>query len=57
LSQYQLGRIHEKLREYDKAIASYEYFIEHWKYADVELQTMVNEARQAVIRLRGLQRE
>lgn len=57
LAQSQLGKIYEALDEHDKAIQSYEYFIEHWENADAELQSMVEDARQAVIRIRGLRRE
>ena len=56
LSQRQLGKIYEQLEEYDKARESYEYFVEYWKNADPELQPIVEEARQAIIRLEGLQR-
>jgi tetratricopeptide (TPR) repeat protein len=57
LSQRQLGKIYEQLEEYDKARESYEYFVEYWQDADPELQPMVEEARQAIIRLKGLRRE
>jgi tetratricopeptide (TPR) repeat protein len=57
LAQKKLGKIYEQLEEYDKAIESYEYFVEYWQDADSELQPMVEEARQAIIRLKGLRRE
>ncbi len=57
LSQRQLGKIYEQLEEYDKALESYEYFVEYWQDADPELQPMVEEARQAIIRLESLRRE
>lgn len=57
LVQNELGRVYEALEEYDKARESYEYFVEYWRDADPELQPMVEEARQAIIRLQGLQRE
>jgi tetratricopeptide (TPR) repeat protein len=57
LSQYRLGQIYEQLEEYDKARESYEYFVEYWRDADPELQPLVEEARQAIIRLEGLQRD
>jgi tetratricopeptide (TPR) repeat protein len=57
LSQFQLGKIYEALNEYEKAIQSYDYFVEYWKDADAELQPMVEDARRAVIRLRGPRRE
>jgi tetratricopeptide (TPR) repeat protein len=57
LAQRELGKIYEQLEEYDKALESYEYFVEYWQNADPELQPMVEEARQAIIRLKGLRRE
>jgi DNA-binding SARP family transcriptional activator/TolB-like protein len=57
LSHYKLGIIYENLEEPEEAIASYEYFVENWKDADPELQPMVEEARQAMIRVKDLQRE
>jgi tetratricopeptide (TPR) repeat protein len=57
LSQRQLGKIYEQLEEYDRAMEAYEYFAHYWRDADPELQPMVEEARQAAIRLRGLRRE
>jgi tetratricopeptide (TPR) repeat protein len=57
LAQRELGKIYEQLEEYEKAVESYEYFVEYWRDADPELQPMVEEARQAIIRLEGLQRE
>jgi len=54
-SDERVGKIQEELGEYDQARESYEYFVEAWKHADPELQPMVEEARQAMIRLRGLQ--
>ena len=57
LSQHRLGKIYEQLEEYDKARESYEYFVHYWQDADPKLQPMVEEARQAIIRLKGLRRE
>jgi tetratricopeptide (TPR) repeat protein len=57
LSQRQLGKIYEQLEEIDKALESYEYFVEYWQDADPELQPMVEEARQAIIRLKALRRK
>ncbi len=57
LAAYRIGRIYEQLEAWDKASESYEYFLEAWKDADPELQPMVEEARQAIIRLKGLRRE
>jgi class 3 adenylate cyclase/tetratricopeptide (TPR) repeat protein len=57
LSQRQLGKNYEQLGEYDKAVESYEYFVHYWQDADPELQPMVEEARQAIIRLERVQRE
>jgi DNA-binding SARP family transcriptional activator/TolB-like protein len=57
LAAYRLGRIYEQVEAWDKAGESYEYFLEAWKDPDPELQPMVEEARQAIIRLTGLRRE
>jgi len=57
MSQRELGKIYEQLEEHDKALESYEYFVEYWNDADPELQPIVEEARQAIIRLQGLRRE
>jgi len=57
LAQNELGKIYEQLGDYDKARESYEYFVHYWRDADPELQPMVEEARQAIIRLKGLRRE
>jgi tetratricopeptide (TPR) repeat protein len=57
LAHRELGKVYEALGEYDKAREAYEYFLEYWRDADSEVQPMVEEARQAIIRLKGLQRE
>jgi tetratricopeptide (TPR) repeat protein len=57
LVQNQLGRVYEALGDDDKARESYEEFIENWHNADPELQPIVEEARQAIARLKDLQRE
>ena len=57
LAAYRLGRVYEQLEAWDKASASYEYFLEAWTDPDPELRPMIEEARQAIIRLKGLRRE
>ncbi len=57
LVRHQLGRVYEQLGEPDKALESYEYFAYYWRQADPELQPMVEEARQAILRLVSFQRE
>ena len=54
LVQRELGGVYEALEEYDKAREAYEYFVEYWNEADAELQYMVEEARQAIIRLQRM---
>ncbi|MGH7570971.1 MAG: adenylate/guanylate cyclase domain-containing protein [Gemmatimonadota bacterium] len=54
---YYLGKAYEAAGEYEKARDAYESFVEYWRDADPELQPRVEEARQAALRLRGLQRE
>ena len=44
-------------RDYDKAREVYEYYVEYWQDADPELQPMVEETRQAILRLGPLQRQ
>ncbi|MGH7550217.1 MAG: tetratricopeptide repeat protein [Gemmatimonadota bacterium] len=56
-SGYYLGMAYEAAGEYEKARGAYESFAQYWRDADPELQPRVQEARQAAIRLRGLQRE
>jgi tetratricopeptide (TPR) repeat protein len=56
LGHRELGKVYEALEEWDKALEAYEFFVEYWNDADPELQPMVEEARQAIIRLEGLQR-
>lgn len=57
LVRHQLGRVYEQLGEYDRALESYEYFAYNWRHADPELQPMVEEARQAILRLAASERE
>jgi serine/threonine-protein kinase len=57
LATLELGRVQEKLGRYDKARENYELLVLAWQDADPELQPMVEEARQAIIRLQGLQRQ
>jgi len=46
------AKLYEQLGEAAKAITAYEEFIRRWKNADAPLQPQVNEARQAVARLK-----
>ena len=48
-----LARVYERMGEKDKARDAYFYFVESWVDADPELQPMVEEAKQAIVRLRG----
>ncbi len=57
LQERELGKVYEALGEYDKAREAYEYFVVYWRDADPELQSMVEEAREAIARLTPLQRE
>ena len=57
LADYHLGVAYERAGEYAKASEAYESLVEYWQDADPELQPMVNEARQALIQLKGLRRE
>ncbi len=54
LTYRELGKVYVALGEYDKAREAYEYFVEYWQDADPELQPMVVEAEQAIIRLKRL---
>ena len=51
LTYRELGNVYEVLGEYDKARDAYEYFVEYWQDTDREVQPMVDEAGQAIIRL------
>ena len=57
LAHYQLAKIYEKRGDREAAAEAYEYFATHWRDADPEMQPLVADARQAAIRLQGLQRE
>jgi tetratricopeptide (TPR) repeat protein len=48
-----LARVYERLGETEKAREAYMYFVQAWADADPELQPMVEEARQAIVRLRA----
>lgn len=54
---YYLGKAYEGAGEHEKARDAYESFVGYWREADPELQPMVERARQAALRLSGLQRE
>jgi len=47
------GRVYERLRRRDKAIAAYEFVADVWRNADPELQPYVREAKAALVRLGG----
>ncbi len=47
-----LARVYERMGEKEKARDAYVYFVESWADADPELQPMVEEAKQAIVRLR-----
>ncbi|MES2521407.1 MAG: protein kinase [Gemmatimonadota bacterium] len=51
-SYMQRARLYEQLGEKDRAIASYERFLELWKDAEAPLQPQLSEARMAIGRLR-----
>jgi Tfp pilus assembly protein PilF len=53
LVRLKLARVYERLGETDKARDAYMYFVQAWTDADPELQPMVEDARQAIVRLRG----
>jgi len=48
-----LARVYERIGEKEKARDAYLYFVESWVEADPELQPIVEEAKQAIVRLRG----
>lgn len=57
LAHYHLAKIYEEREDREAAREAYEYFATHWSDADPDMQPLVADARQAAIRLRGLQRE
>jgi hypothetical protein len=57
LARYHLAKIYEAQQDWVAAREAYEYFATHWSEADPDMQPLVVDARQAAIRLRGLQRE
>jgi len=52
LAHYYLGSAYEELGDRERAIESYQYFVEAWFEADPGLQPLVEEARQSIARLR-----
>jgi class 3 adenylate cyclase/tetratricopeptide (TPR) repeat protein len=54
---FHLGRIRDQLGDREGALQSYELATLAWRDADPELQPLVQQARQAAIRLRNLRRE
>jgi tetratricopeptide (TPR) repeat protein len=57
LARYRLAKIYEEREDWVAAREAYEYFATYWRDADSDMQPLVQEARQAAIRLRGLRRE
>ena len=53
LVRLKLARVYERMGEKEKAREAYLYFVESWVGADPELQPMVEDAKQAIVRLRG----
>jgi class 3 adenylate cyclase/tetratricopeptide (TPR) repeat protein len=56
LLAYRRAQIYEQLGEHAKAREEYQTFLLGWRDPDPELQPLAEQARQAVIRLRGLRR-
>lgn len=57
LAELYIGRAYEMMEEYDQAHQAYESIVEHWDDADPELQPLVEQGRQGLIRTGGLRRE
>jgi hypothetical protein len=55
LRALELGRLHERLGNRDRAIASYSFVLQAWRTADPELKPYVDEARAGIARLGGEQ--
>jgi TolB-like protein len=51
-----LGKLYERIGDRDRALEAYGWVTLAWEDADPLLQPMIAEARQAIARLRGLQR-
>ncbi len=51
-----LGKLYEEIGDRDRALEAYGWVTLAWQNADPLLQPMIAEARQAIARLRGLQR-
>lgn len=51
-----LGKLYEQIGDRDRALEAYGWVTLEWEDADPLLQPMITEARQAIARLRGLQR-
>lgn len=51
LVSFYLGKVYEAMNEHEKAREAYALFAASWREADPELQSMVQEARQAAMRL------
>jgi serine/threonine-protein kinase len=55
LRALELGRLHERLGNRDRAIAGYSFVLQAWRNADAELKPYVDEARAGIARLGGEQ--
>ena len=51
LGRLEQGRIAERLGQRQKAVDSYQFVIDVWRHADLELQPFVLEARKALTRM------
>jgi len=47
------GRVHEHMGDREQAITAFSYVVDTWRNADPELQPIVDEAREALMRLTG----
>jgi len=45
------GRVHEQMGDREQAITAFSYVVDTWRNADPELQPIVDEAREALMRL------
>jgi class 3 adenylate cyclase/tetratricopeptide (TPR) repeat protein len=57
LADLYIARAYEMMEEYDQARDAYGSIVEHWKDADPELEPLVEQGRQGLIRTGGVRRE
>jgi tetratricopeptide (TPR) repeat protein len=57
VAQLELGKIYEGLGNREEALAAYEEFVQAFDQPDPEVLALAEEARQGVIRMKGLRRE